>query len=159
MTVGYSSASSARVTFGLVVLTGASTVRSAGESSAAPTSLAQLAALDGDAVLLLDRVERREVERRVLRLAVELVADALDELAGGLRRVGGADADLDVLLVAAQVARSRASKTLPSRLASMASSTIPPTSAWMPASSAESVKRVLPWVTAIGCSSRSRPGG
>src|SRR5215216_3521653 len=42
---------------------------------------------------------------------------------------------------------------VPLRLASSASSTIPPMSALTPASSAESVKRVLPRLTVIGCSS------
>src|ERR687890_378235 len=44
---------------------------------------------------------------------------------------------------------------LPSRLAWSASSTIPPTSAFTPASSAESEKRDLPRTTEIGCSSGS----
>ena len=42
---------------------------------------------------------------------------------------------------------------LPSRLAATASSTMPPTSAFTPASSAERVKRFLPCSTTIGFSS------
>ena len=44
---------------------------------------------------------------------------------------------------------------LPSRLAFSASSTMPPTSAFTPASAAESVKRMLPRLTATGFSSGS----
>ena len=51
------------------------------------------------------------------------------------------------------MSRATRVKIVPPRLAARASSTMPPTSAFTPASWAESVKRVWPRRTVIGCSS------
>ena len=141
---GYLSARSAWVTFGWTTATVALTLRSTpGTVSACAIRCFSTSRLTRMPVCSLTSSSDGKLDLGVLRRPVEPALDAPDQLVDGVLGVADPRRDLGALLAAGEVARD-AVTMLPSRLFAIASSTMPPTSAVTPASSAERLKR-LPW--------------